>query len=232
MNLKNAIIIGGSGELGLAISKFLLLNNYKIIITFKNKNKKKKIEREISNFKKSYYLKNCDLESEKSIKKTIFFANKHLGDIDLVINAAGVFYYDIINKLNYSKILSTFKINALSTIVINKEIKKNKKNKNFTKIISIGSSSSLAGYKDTVTYCGSKHALSGIVRSLNKTIYKNKIINYCINTGSLKNKMGRKVKNQNFEKFIDQKEIIKSIKFLIDINPPAIPEDIFIRRFI
>ena len=41
--------------------------------------------------------------------------------------------------------------------------------------------------------------------------------------------MGRKVKNQNFKKFIDQKEIIKGIKFLIDIKPPAIPEDIFIK---
>ena len=38
-----------------------------------------------------------------------------------------------------------------------------------TKIITIGSSSALDGFKDTYSYCGSKHALLGIIKSLNKT---------------------------------------------------------------
>ena len=100
------------------------------------------------------------------------------------------------------------------------------------KVISIGSSSSLNGFKNTIVYCGSKHALLGIIKSLNETLYKDKIINYCLNTGSIKNKMGKKVRGQNFSKFIDQKEIIKAIQFIINIDPPGIPQDLYIKRFV
>ncbi len=232
MDSKKAILFGGTGDLGIEISKNLLLNNYKLIITYKNKSKKKKLDSRLSVFKGSYHLINCDLEKENLIKKTFSFAKKKFKNIDLVINSSGIFNYDELNNLNYENILSTFKVNAFSLIIINRELKKIKKNKNITKVISIGSSSSLSGFKDTITYCGSKHALFGIIKSLNQTIFKDKIINYCLNIGSLKNKMGKKVRNQNYNKFIDQKEVIKSIQFLISIDPPGVPEDLFIKRFV
>ena len=232
MNSKNAILFGGTGDLGTEISESLLANNYQLIITYRNEKKRKKLNRKLSLFKGRYNLIYCDLEKENLIKKTFSFAKKKFKNIDLIINTCGIFNYDNLNHLNYENILSTFKVNAFSLIIINRELKRFKKNKNISKIISIGSSSSLNGFKDTITYCGSKHALTGIVKSLNQTIIKDKIINYCLNVGSLKNKMGKKVRNQNFNKFIDQKEVIKSIQFLLSIDPPGVPEDIFIRRFV
>ena len=232
MKSKKAILFGGTGDLGIEVSKYLLLNNYKLIITYKNKIKKKKLESRLSTFKGKFHLIYCDLEKENLITKIFSFAKEKFKTIDLVINTSGIFNYDNINNLNYEKILSIFKVNSFSLIIINRELKKIKKNKDITKVISIGSSSSLNGFKDTITYCGSKHALLGIIKSLNQTILKDKIINYCLNVGSLKNKMGKKVRNQNYNKFIDQKEVVKAIQFLISMDPHAVPEDIFIKRFV
>ena len=232
MYSKNAIIFGSTGDLGSDLSKHLLLENYKLILTYKNNKKRNELEKKLNVFKGKYHLLKCDLENEISIKKTINLAKKKLKNLDLVVNTCGIFNYDNLHKLKYENILPTFKVNALSLIIINKELKKNFKKKKLIKVISIGSSSSLNGFKNTIVYCGSKHALLGIIKSLNETLYKDKIINYCLNTGSIKNKMGKKVRGQNFSKFIDQKEIIKAIQFIINIDPPGIPQDLYIKRFV
>jgi NADP-dependent 3-hydroxy acid dehydrogenase YdfG len=167
---------------------------------------------------------------EKSIFKTIKFAYGKFNNIDMAINCMGVFNYDIIKNINYNSLVKCFKINALSIFIINKYFAKNKIKKKYLKIISLGSSSAFDGYKDTISYCGSKHALLGIIRSLNKTLYKKRIINYCLSTGSLKNRMGRKVKNANFEEFIEQKEVIKTISYIYDLDVRGVPQEIFIKR--
>ena len=72
--------------------------------------------------------------------------------------------------------------------------------------------------------------MSGIVKSLNETIYKKKVFNYCLNFGSIKNKMGRKVRNEKFEKIIDQKSVVKTFNFVTNSDLPAFPEEIYIKR--
>ena len=123
-----------------------------------------------------------------------------------------------------------FKVNALSTLAINKEIYKLKLKK-IIKVITIGSSSALNGFKDTYSYCGSKHALLGIIKSLNQSLHNKKILNFCINVGSLKNTMGKKIRSKDYKNFIDQEEIIKAINYLIDVKLPGIAEEIYIKRF-
>ena len=63
-----------------------------------------------------------------------------------------------------------------------------------------------------------------------KQLQKKKIINYCLNLGSIKNKMGRKVRGGEFKKFIQTKSVIKALEFLINIELPALPEEIFLKR--
>ena len=99
-------------------------------------------------------------------------------------------------NFSYKKIIDTFKINTFSVLSINKALYQLKKKRNITKVISIGSSSALNGFKDTYSYCGSKHALLGIIKSLNETIYNKNIFNYCLNFGSIKNKMEKKLEMQ------------------------------------
>ena len=77
MKSKKAILFGGTGDLGIEVSKYLLLNNYKLIITYKNKIKKK-LESRLSTFKGKFHLIYCDLEKENLITKIFLLQKKNL----------------------------------------------------------------------------------------------------------------------------------------------------------
>ena len=232
MNKKTIIIFGGSGGIGLEAVKYFYKKGYNLVVTY-NRNPKqiKDFLRKKSHQLNKIFITKCSFLNENSIKKTINFAFKKKSEVSYVINCVGIFEYDNFKTSNYKNISDIFKINAFSLIAINQAILNNKKLKKIIKVISIGSSSALDGFKDTYTYCGSKHALLGIIKSLNQTIAKKNIFNYCLNLGSIKNNMGKKVRGGEFKKFILTKTVIKSLQFLIDIELPALPEEIFLKRY-
>ena len=230
-NLKgNILIFGGSGGLGYEVAKYFYNEGYNLLFTY-NKSAPKVKEFKTENRSNKFFHTKCDFLKEKSIKNAIKLTRKKIGDIDYIINCVGIFYYDDITNFNYKKISETFKINVFSLLTINQCIFKLKRNKKISKIISIGSSSAVDGFKDTYSYCGSKHALLGIIKSLNQTIYKKKIFNYCLNVGSIKNKMGKKVRGNEFKNFIETNTVLKSLNFLVNLDLPALPDEIFIKRF-
>ena len=148
-----------------------------------------------------------------------------------MIDCSGIFYYDKIKRLNYKSLTSMFQINAFATVVINKYINVNKKKSDWVKIITCGSSSAVIGARDTVSYCGSKHALLGIVKSLNQTLYKKKIINYCLKFVTLDSKMSKQIRNTKNQNLINQMEVVKSIFYLIEIGNNGLPEELYLKRF-
>lgn len=234
MNLKSKnliIIFGASGGIGLEIAKNLYEQGYNLILTYNKNLKKIKKNFSIKKINNNIYFINCNFRNEQSIKNVINVAIKKNLKIKSVINCVGVFYYETLNDFSYKSIIDTFKINTFSTLAINKYLYNlKKKSKSLTKIISIGSSSSLNGFKDTFSYCGSKHALLGIIRSLNESLYKKKILNYCLNLGSIKNKMGKKVRSNEFKNFIPTQQVVKALNFILNLELPAFSEEIFIKR--
>ena len=229
---KTIIIFGGSGGVGLEVSKYLYKKGYNLVVTYNNNSKEiKNLIKKNSKFQNKIFTFKCNFIDPNSIKKTINFAFKNKSEVLYVINCVGIFDYDNFKNLSYNKISKIFKINAFSLITINQAILRNKKLRKIIKVISIGSSSALDGFKDTLTYCGSKHALLGIIKSLNETIAKKNIFNYCLNLGSIKNKMGKKIRGGDFKKFIETRSAIKALQFLIDVDLPALPEEIFLKRF-
>ena len=227
---KNAIVFGGSGGLGSKIAQDLLEKNFELVITYKDK-KLRNLKNNFRKFKKNkIFFKYCDFKNEKSIKELIKFSFKKIGEPQIIINTVGVFYYEKLEKFSYKNIIDTFKINTFSILVINKEIISLKKNNKYTKIITIGSSSALDGFKDTYSYCGSKHALLGIIKSLNKTIGNKKVLNYCLNAGSIKNSMGKSIRSKDYRNFINQKSIVETINYICSSELPAFPEEIFLKR--
>jgi short-subunit dehydrogenase len=232
MKNKSIVIFGSSGDVGLSLAKNYLDQGYNLVLTY-NKNLKS-IKRRFKfnqNNKSQLFFVKCNFKNEGSIKNVLKFTFKKIGEPSIIINSVGIFYYDKLNNFNYKKITDTFKINTFSVLSINKALYQLKKKSNITKVISIGSSSALNGFKDTYSYCGSKHALLGIIKSLNETIYNKNIFNYCLNFGSIKNKMGKKVRRGNYKKFINQNSVVKTANLITSLEFPAFPEEIYLKRF-
>lgn len=228
---KNILIFGGTGDLGKKVLNFFFRQKHRIIFSSTSEKKIKEIQESYLNSQKILIGKICDFRKENDIRNIINFSYNKFKSINIIINCVGIFEYDDLHNLNYDKMCNTFKINSYSLVAINKFLNKHKKRTDLLKVISIGSSSSYIGSKNTIAYCGSKHALQGIIKALNQTYYKRHIINYSINPGTLNNKMGKKIKNINNQNLIEQDEIIKTISYLISLDRVGVPEDIYLRRF-
>ena len=97
-------------------------------------------------------------------------------------------------------------------------------------LINIGSSSAYAGFSGSATYCSSKHALLGLSRSAFNEYKEHNIRVISVSPGSIKTKMGKKVKNQIYDTFIETNEISKFVVDLIEYDGNMVCEEVRLNR--
>ena len=100
----------------------------------------------------------------------------------------------------------------------------------FGRIINIGSSSSYNGFKNTSLYCASKHALLGFSRSMKDEIKDKNIKIFDILPGSIKTKMGKKVKGQKYSNFLEPSAVCNLINNVINDDSNLLIDELKITR--
>lgn len=155
--IKTAIITGASKGIGLAITKKLLLEGWKVIGIARTFNFPKH-ERFIP-----YEL---DLGAIKDLPQALKCLKKEYPDIHALICNAGKGHFGSLEELSFEDMRSLMDLNFLSHTYLIKEflptMKKNKKGR----IILIGSEAALQGKRMGSIYCASKFALRGFAQAL------------------------------------------------------------------
>ena len=174
---KVAVVTGGSGGIGLDVSKKLAKLKIKVLILDINKPNISK--------NKFIYFEKVDLSNQNEINQVINKFIKKEKRIDYIVNAAGVLWFD--KDIGLEKIKNdiwdkVFSINLKSMlIVIKKILPKMKKNK-FGSIVNISSIDALSGDdKPQEAYGASKAAMIRLSKSIaiqyaNKNIRSNSIL--------------------------------------------------------
>ena len=174
---KVALVTGGSGGIGLDVSKKLAKLKIKVLIIDIKKPKIRK--------NKFIYFEQVDLSNENKINQAIDIFIKKEKRIDYIVNAAGVLWFD--KDLGLEKIKTNiwdkvFSINLKSMlIVLKKVLPKMKKNK-FGSIVNISSIDALSGDdKPQEAYGASKAAMIRLSKSIaiqyaSKNIRSNSIL--------------------------------------------------------
>ena len=174
---KVALVTGGSGGIGLDVSKKLAKLNIKVLILDINK---PKISRN-----KFIYFEQVDLSNENEINQAIGKFIKKEKRIDYVVNAAGVLWFD--KDLGLEKIKTNiwdkvFSINLKSMLIVLKKILPNMKKIKFGSIVNISSVDALSGDdKPQEAYGASKAAMIRLSKSIaiqyaSKNIRSNSIL--------------------------------------------------------
>ena len=174
---KVALVTGGSGGIGLDVSKKLAKLNIKVLILDINK---PKISRN-----KFIYFEQVDLSNENEINQAIGKFIKKEKRIDYVVNAAGVLWFD--KDLGLEKIKTNiwdkvFSINLKSMLIVLKKILPNMKKNKFGSIVNISSVDALSGDdKPQEAYGASKAAMIRLSKSIaiqyaSKNIRSNSIL--------------------------------------------------------
>ena len=150
--------------------------------------------------------------------------------VDVLVNSAANFTVKKIENISMDQIKKDFQINVISPFMLSKYFGLKMKKKNKGTIFNIGSSSSYDCSENTSIYCSTKHALLGMSKSFNAELKPHGVKSIFIAPGSMKTSMGRKVKNQDFNTFIDPKEVAVMMKNLLNDQKSIFIDELKIKR--
>ena len=232
---KNCLITGATGGIGRFIALEMAKNKCNLFLTSTNIKKLKKLKDEIGLLygrNINIYFEHGDLNKIKDVKRIIKMVWGKIKHVNILINCAGTFLVKSLSNTNLNDFEKTFNLNIRAPFILTKEFSKDMKRNGWGRIINIGSSSSYAGSKDTSLYCASKHALLGFSRALHEELNNNNVRIYCLSPAGTKTKIGKLIKNQDFNTFIEPKEIAEYIVFIISFDGKMISNEIRLNRMI
>lgn len=220
----NIIITGGTKGIGKAIALILAKNNHNLVLTYiSDDTSALQTKKELEKYTDVLVLKN-DVANEDEVIKLLDIAISKFGDIDVLINNAGIAIdTTLVDKTveNFKKILD---VNLIGPFLTSKYIGdymfKNKKGK----IINISSTNGIdTYYKESLDYDASKAGLNSLTHNF-ANIYAPYVTVNAIACGWVDTEMNKDMdiefKNKQLNKillnrFANKEEIANVVNYLI-----------------
>ena len=232
--MKNIIITGGAGGIGLEIVHYFENKNYNVIIL--DKTLKKDFKKNYKKIKKNIFYFEVNLLEIKKTEKKIQQIISKFKTIDILINCAGIQYISKIENFPTNEWRKVIDINLTSSFITSKNIIPAMKKNNSGRIINISSVHGLVASENKSAYVASKHGLIGLTKAIALELSKTKITCNAISPGwvltplvekqikklASKNKTSIEIEKKNLlfekhpnQKFVSGKEIASLVNFLI-----------------
>ena len=232
--MKNILITGGAGGIGLEIVHYFEKKNFNIIIL--DKTLKKDFKQNYKKIKKNIFYFEADLLEIKKTEKKIQQIISKFKTIDILINCAGIQYISEIENFPTNEWRKVIDINLTSSFITSKNIIPVMKKNNSGRIINISSVHGLVASENKSAYVASKHGLIGLTKAIALELSKTKITCNAISPGwvltplvekqikklASKNKTSIEIEKKNLlfekhpnQKFVSGKEIASLVNFLI-----------------
>jgi len=231
---KTFLITGASSGLGEKFSLLIADIAKNIIIIGRNKKKLLILKKKINKINAAVNVLHIvtDLSTNLGVNQILqkFEKQDKIKFVDVLVNSAANFTVKKIENVSMDQIKKDFQINVISPFMLSKYFGLKMKKKNKGTIFNIGSSSSYDCSENTSIYCSTKHALLGMSKSFNAELKPHGVKSIFIAPGSMKTSMGRKVKNQDFNTFIDPKEVAVMMKNLLNDQKSIFIDELKIKR--
>ena len=232
---RNCFITGATGGIGRCIAMKMAENKTNLFLTSTNIAKLKNLKEEIESLHGkgiNIYYEHGDLNKIQDTNKIITKAREKIHTVDILFNCAGIFVVKSLSDSNIDDYDTSFNLNIRAPFIFCKEFSEDMIKNRWGRIVNIGSSSAYAGGKETSLYCASKHALLGFSRALHDELKKNNIRTYCVSPSGVKTEMGKLIKNQRFDTFLDPKEIAEYVAFICSFDGEMISDEIRLNRMV
>ena len=174
MQLKNKVVLitGSSQGIGKATALEFAKQGANVAITYNsNKKKAEEVFNECNKIKESFLL-HLDVTDEKSIKKCVEDVIDKFGAIDILINNAGVIYWESLMKHGSKEIENQIDTNIKGLIKMTKAVLPFMQGQNEGVIINIASQAGKNAYGNLSVYCATKFAVRGFTQALSQELPK------------------------------------------------------------
>lgn len=227
---KNILITGSSRGIGLSLASVLAEKGHNIFITGRNKEQLKSLT--LKHGFKGFCAIN--LLKEKSEEKLLAEFEAQVGQIDVLINNAGAYIYNPIEKITTKEEKELLRLNTEVPFLLSKNCTPKMKEQKWGRIINIGSISGAVGEGNASLYSMTKSALIGFSKALALELAEFNITVNTINPGWVDTELiNDESLHQDFPKseileiipqrrFVEPKEIAELCSFLISENAKGI----------
>jgi len=221
--LKRKVLVTGSSKgIGAEIATILAQNDYDVFLAGRNINALRNIAEKIN--AKGFCA--IDLTEKNAAEKLFENAQKILGNIDILINNAGEYFYGSVENTLEEKLNRLLTLNTKIPYQLISLCVKEMKKQNFGRIVNIGSISGAVGEANASLYSMTKSALIGMTKALALELAPNNITINTINPGFVQTELLENTFDKDFTKeeiidmipqsrFIEPKEIANLVKYLI-----------------
>jgi 3-oxoacyl-[acyl-carrier protein] reductase len=184
---RKALITGGAGGIGSAITKCYIEAGAEVIITGTNEAKLKKLSDELGD-KCSYFI--CDLSNQADIDNLI---TTHCKDLDILVCNAGITKDNLFIRMSQEEWQSVLNINLTATFNLIKGSIRGMMKKRYGRIINISSVVASTGNPGQANYCASKAGMIGMTKSVALEVASRNITVNCISPGFIETDMTKKL---------------------------------------
>lgn len=165
---KHVVITGAGSGLGASLAvKYNKLGNHVTLIG-RTKEKLEKVAKTFENSNYSTY--SLDVSSPSNVKEVFAEIVKDVGSIDILINNAGLGYFDLAEKITDEQINQMIDINLKGTIFCTQQVLAAMKERDAGSIINVISTAGVEGKVEESVYCASKFGVTGFTESLLKEL--------------------------------------------------------------
>jgi len=229
-NLENKIIVitGASQGLGKALSIEIGKLGGKVIMIARTKKLLNEIKNNIieNGGEAEYFI--CDVTEFKQVKKTTEKIIEKFGNIDILVNGAGIWTSDEFEESNPELIEKAFKVNSIGPIYMTKSVLLGMKKNNSGHILNVISKAGLDIDEngDWPTYTATKWALTGYTKALRYQLKETKIKVSAIYPGGFESNIFETAGEEeahNQPWMMKTSEVVETILYILNQ-----PEELFI----
>ncbi len=211
MDKKNILITGSSRGIGLEIAKHFA-SDFNVYITGRGE---KRLDELCSKYGFAGYSAR-DLSLTDGAESLLFALNK---DFDILINNAGVYFYNAIENMLPEDIVKSIVLNSLTPYELIRRTVPYMKKQKWGRIINIGSISGVMGEAYASVYSMTKASLIGLTKSLALELAQDNITVNIINPGWVDTEL---INNENLDENFSKDEILETIPQKRFVSPSEI----------
>ena len=200
------IVTGGSSGLGKAFAHQLVSNLANVVITGRDLEKLKQTASDLGANCLWYH---ADVTKDEELDGLIQFALDKFGQLDGIINNAGIGGWSPLEELTREKMREVYEVNVFGAAMLAAKVTPIFKKQNFGTIVNIASTAALKGYKYGTIYSSSKFALRSMSQCWQAELRPHNVRVILINPSEVPTAFGQEDRNEKelVENKLSPKEI-------------------------
>ena len=160
-------ITGCSTGFGRELAKYLLENDYRVVVTARNADK---VQDLVEINKENALAVALDVTNNAQVKEAVTQAEAHFGAIDVLVNNAGFGYFGAIEESDEREVRAMFETNFWGLAEMTRAVLPKMRERHSGSIVNVSSIGGFVGFPSVGYYNATKFAVNGFSEALKKEV--------------------------------------------------------------